>query len=187
MGSCMLALLLLATPAPILAQQPPALLLTQTEQSPNASAQLAMKERPTGRLMVGGLAGGAAGALAGGLLAGGLCALGPCDDQDGCLDRYADWAVSGAVLGQSLGLALGVHLANDRQGRLPPALLASAGIGTAGLLAYWGIQRHGTDEWGNTRGNPDALTAITLVAMPVLEVVTTIAIERATIRHRGNR
>jgi hypothetical protein len=246
MGSCTLALLLLATPARILAQPPlaalqsradllrlpmagtgpdrfvvafaappppvgvfasrepapgarlsparhlsgdaPARLLEQAERATHAPAQFAVIQRPTGRLMAGGLAGGAVGAVAGGLLAGGVRALGPCDDQDGCLDRYADWAVSGALLGQSLVLPIGVHLANDRQGRVPPPLLASAGIGTAGLLTYWAIQRHRTyDEGGNPRGNPDAFTAVTVMAMPVLELVTTIAIERATARRRGNR
>jgi hypothetical protein len=182
-GSCALALLMLTTTARVTAQQ----LFVAVEPRPAVPAQLTVDPPPTGRLVAGALAGGAAGALAGGLLAGGLRFLGPCDDQDGCIDRYADWAFSGAVLGQSVGLPLGVHLANGRQGRLPPALLASAGIGTAGLIAYWGIQRYGTDEWGNTRGNPDLLTAATLVAVPVLELVTSIAIERATSRRRGGR
>jgi hypothetical protein len=175
-GSCALALLMLATPARLTAQQ----LFVNVEPRPAVRAQFTVDPRPTGRLVAGGLAGGATGALAGALIAGGLRFLAPCDDQDGCIDRYADWAFSGAVLGQSVGLPLGVHLANGRQGRLPPALLASAGIGTAGLIAYWGIQRYGTDGWGNTRGNPDLLTAATLVAVPVLELVTSIAIERAT-------
>jgi hypothetical protein len=176
--SCALVLLMLLTPARLTAQQ----LFAAVERRPSVPAQLTVEPRPTGRLVAGGLAGGAADALAGALIAGGLRFLGPCDDQDGCIDRYADWAFSGAVLGQSVGLPLGVHLANDRQGRLPPALLASAGIGTAGLIAYWGIQRYGTDGWGNTRGNPDLLTAATLVPVPVLELVTSIAIERATSR-----
>jgi hypothetical protein len=192
-GSGSLVLLLLATTAPIMAQQPPAAmphhaqlqsLLPLTGTDPG---QFAADQRSTGRLVAGGLAGGAAGALAGGLLAAGLRVLGTCDDQDGCLDRYADWAISGAILGQSLGVPVGVHFANDRQGHLPPALLASAGIGTAGLLAYRAIQRYGTDDWGNTRGNPDALTAVTIVAMPVLELVASIAIERTTSRRRGRR
>jgi hypothetical protein len=188
-----LALLLLATAAPILAQQPPAAVQHHAAlQSPlpltgTDLGQFAADQRSTGRLVAGGLAGGAAGALAGGLLAAGLRVLGPCDDQDGCLDRYADWAINGAILGQSLGLPVGVHFANDREGHLPPALLASAGIGTAGLLAYRAIQRHGTDDWGNTRGNPDALTAVTIVAMPVLELVASIAIERTTSRRRRQR
>jgi hypothetical protein len=185
--------LLLATAAPILAQQPPAVVQHHAALQPllpltgTDPGQFAADQRSTGRLVAGGLAGGAAGALAGGLLAAGLRALGPCDDQDGCLDRYAEWAISGAILGQSLGLPVGVHFANHRQGHLPPALLASAGIGTAGLLAYRAIQRYGTDDWGNTRGNPDALTAVTIVAMPVLEMVASIAIERTTSRRRRQR
>jgi hypothetical protein len=88
MGSCALALLVLTTPARLTAQQ----LFVAVEPRPALPPQLAVDLRPTGRLVAGGLAGGAVGALAGGLIAGGLRFLGPCDDQDGCIDRYADWA-----------------------------------------------------------------------------------------------
>jgi hypothetical protein len=199
-----LALLLLAAPGCVLAQRPPSALPSNAvlqlpfpapipasgaarpfleSAGPGAAAQSG-NQRSTGRLVASGIASGAAGALAGGLIAGGLRSLGACDDQDGCIGVYADWAVTGALLGQSLALPVGVHLGNDRRGRLAPALLTSAGIGTVGLLGYRGIQRHGTDDWGNTRGNPDALTAVTLVAMPVLELAASIAIERATARRR---
>jgi hypothetical protein len=189
---CALALLSAVTAPRLLAQQPmgdsvPLMVNGSAPLAVNGSALLTVNQRPAAVLVAGGLAGGAAGAVVGGLLAGGLRSLGPCDDQDGCLAVYAEWAVSGAFLGQSLGLPLGVHLANHRQGNLAPAILASAAIGTGGLLTYWGIQRYGTDEWGNTRGNPDALTAVTIVAMPLLELAASIAIERASSRRRASR
>jgi hypothetical protein len=138
------------------------------------------------RLVAGGIGGGAAGVLAGGLAAVAARSLVPCDDQDGCIREYGDWAVTGAFIGESLLLPLGTHLANGRQGQLAPALLASAGIGAAGVAAYWSIQKYGTDDWGNTRGNPDALTTLTLVAMPVLQLVSSVLIERATARRRAS-
>jgi hypothetical protein len=156
--------------------------------APGGSAvSSAVQSEPFPRLVVGGLAGGAAGALAGGLIAGGLRALGPCDDQDGCLDVYADWAVSGAFAGGSLLLPVGVHIANGRRGSLAPAMAASAAIGAGGLAAFWAIQNNRTDEWGHDLRNADALTALTIIATPALQLASSILIERATSRRRAAR
>jgi hypothetical protein len=152
-----------------------------------SAASFVVQAEPLPRLVVGGLAGGAAGALAGGLITGGLRALGPCDDQDGCLDVYADWAVSGAFAGGSLLLPVGVHIANGRRGSLAPAMAASAAIGAGGLAAWWAIQNNLTDEWGNDLRAADALTALTVIATPALQLASSVLIERATSRRRAGR
>jgi hypothetical protein len=128
--------------------------------------------RPAGPLVLGGVVGGLAGALAGGALGGALSyALVRCDDQDGCLEDYVNAAFNGAVVGASIGIPLGVHRANDRQGRLRPALLTSAAIGALGLGGFWAVQK---------AEGPDALMGAILVATPVLQIARSVAIERRT-------
>lgn len=111
-------------------------------------------------LVVGGVVGGGvglgAGALIGGFLGGGdkICGDDPCGFQG---------AILGAVGGEVALLPLGVHLANGRRGKYLPALAVSASI--AGL----GITLAGNGDHGEI-----------LVAVPVLQLVSSILIERGT-------
>lgn len=133
-------------------------------------------EPPTAHLVGGGLAAGGVGVLAGGVLGGALRAvLAPCDHQDGCLDGYAASALDGAFVGESILLPLGVYLAGRRRGRLAPAALASAGVGALGWGVFRGVQ---------SAEGPDALMGATLVATPLLQLLSSVAIERATRRPR---
>ncbi len=116
--------------------------------------------RSTPRLVVGGLLGGGVGlglgALVGGALGGGdtLCGDDPCGLAE---------AIFGAIGGEVALLPLGVHLANGRRGNYLLSLLASAGV-AAGGLALSGGGDHGE----------------VLAAVPVLQIVTSILIERGT-------
>lgn len=142
-----------------------------------SSSEAVRVERPTSTLVLGGAAGAGAGLLAGGVLGGALgYALTRCDDQDGCFGDYLNAAFNGAAVGTSVLIPLGVHLANGREGRYAPALLASAGLGALGLGVFWGVQKS---------EGPDALMVASVVATPALQLLTSVAIERATSRRRN--
>lgn len=133
-------------------------------------------DRPASVLALGGLAGAGAGVLAGGLLGGTLAfAAIRCDDQDGCGGEYAVWAFNGAAAGMSALTPLGVHLANRRQGRYTPTLLASAGIGGLGLGVFWIVQQ---------AEGPDAFMAAAIIGTPIIQILSSTAIERMTSRRR---
>jgi hypothetical protein len=141
------------------------------------SPEAARVERPTSTLVLGGAAGAGAGLLAGGVLGGALSyALTRCDEQDGCVGDYFNAAFNGAAVGTAFLIPLGVHLANDRQGSYTPALLASAGLGALGLGVFWGVQKS---------EGPDALMVASVVVTPALQLLTSVAIERATSRRRN--
>lgn len=114
-------------------------------------------------LVTGGLIGGAVGAL-GGFYVGAV--LGS-DDDDDDLD-FLGTGVAGAAIGEGLLLPLGVHIANGRRGSYTTSALASLGLAAAGLLALEA-----------SHYDPPA-APIVLVAVPVAQLVTSIAIERAT-------
>lgn len=115
---------------------------------------------PVVGLVVGGLLGGAAGfgagALVGYALGGGdlLCGDDPCGLEE---------AAYGAIVGQSVALPLGVHVANGGRGNYGLSLLASAAIGAAGVLVI-----NATND-----GTP-------FLVVPVAQLVSSILIERAT-------
>jgi hypothetical protein len=85
--------------------------------------------------------------------------------EGACEDCALGGLLYGAVAGGSAALPVGVHLANGRRGRLGPSLLASLALGGAGLGAA-----ALTNEYG------------ILLAVPVAQLVSAIAIERATSR-----
>jgi len=116
----------------------------------------------TAPLILAGLGGGTVGLFAGGLagwqLAGGNSICG--DDACGL-----EGGAYGAIIGESALLPLGVHLANHNRGNYWLSLLASAGIGAAGILAVDAAN----DGWP-------------LIGVPVAQVISSILIERATAR-----
>jgi hypothetical protein len=110
------------------------------------------------KLVFGGVIGAAAGFVAGAL----IFRETSCNELD-CLAP----AFYGGLSGLSVGMPLGVHLANGRRGGYGPALAASLAIGAAGLGA--------------------AILADEprfLVAIPLLQIVSSIGIEQATSRER---
>ena len=108
-----------------------------------------------GKMALGGVFLGAGGFLSGALI-GDRFQRSPCED---CIEG----AFYGALVGESLAIPLGVHLANGRRGQVAPAVGASSGIGAAGVGAALL-----TDQWG------------ILLAIPVLQLASSIVIERHT-------
>ena len=128
---------------------------------------VSFQESPEGRsapaLVAGGLAGGAVGVVAG-FYIGALLAS---DDDNDDLD-FLSGGVAGAAIGEGLLLPLGVHLANRPSGSYATSALFSLGLAAAGLLALEAVHY-------DRPGAP-----IVLVAIPVAQIATSIAVERAT-------
>jgi hypothetical protein len=168
----------LSLAGPLGAQQiaDPAVWRQVIQEQRSIDVQAAYADRATPSLATGGAVGAGIGALAGGALGLGLgVALTRCDDQDGCVGDYANWAFNGAVVGSSVLIPIGVHLANRRQGSAAPAMLASVGVGAVGLGVFWGVQRS---------EGPDAVMIASVVATPVIQLLGSMAIERATSRRQ---
>lgn len=164
------AMLLLALPASAIAQPevPRVGWAAVAEESSSLEAEARTlptlaEPRPAPTLALGGLLGGAAG-FVGGFYVGALLADG---DEANDLD-FLSGGVAGATIGEGLLLPLGVHIANDRQGSYLTSAAASLGIAAAGLLALEAAHY-----------DPPA-APIVLVAVPIAQLVTSIAIERAT-------
>jgi hypothetical protein len=96
------------------------------------------------------------GGLIGGALIGQHFESSPCEDS-------ILGAFFGALAGESLAIPLGVHLGNGGRGDVGPGLAASLGIAAAGLGAA-ALSREGG----------------VLLAIPVLQIAASIAIERHT-------
>ena len=117
----------------------------------------------TGWLIGGGLLAGAAGGVA-------VMYTGAMLTANDCEDCAIVGAVYGLVAGVSSGIPVGVHFSNGGRGKLLHSLLASLAIGGAGLgLAI------ATDE------------PAVMIAVPVLQLASAIAIERNTGREGYQR
>jgi hypothetical protein len=110
--------------------------------------------RPVIQVAAAGLAAGALGAWAGWHLASGVA-----DQTVGPL---------GLVLGESLFIPAGVHVADGRRGNLAFGMLASLGAGAIAALAATALERRIDPEVGY------------LVLAPVLQVGASILVERST-------
>lgn len=116
----------------------------------------------TGWLVVAGAVGGGLGMFSG-MLTGALLDGEP--DRD-CIDFcFGPGLVYGFLLGEAVGIATGVHVANGRRGSLPLGMLYSAGILTGGLI------------FGNE-------VPLILVALPAAQIAGAIYAERGTARRR---
>jgi hypothetical protein len=83
--------------------------------------------------------------------------------KDACEDCFLEGLIYGGVAGGSALLPLGVHIANGHRGNYGASLLASLGIGAAGLAVAVASQE-----------------GAVMLSVPVLQLVSSIAIERAT-------
>lgn len=112
-----------------------------------------------------GLAGFFAGAFTGSVLASGctgdFCGLEP--------------AFYGAAVGGTLGMALGVHLGNQRRGNFGLDFLSGAAVWGAGI----GIAA--ASKWDQTT------TVAAFVAVPIVQLATAVAVERAVGRSNARR
>jgi hypothetical protein len=83
--------------------------------------------------------------------------------KDACEDCFLEGLIYGGVAGGSALLPLGVHIANGHRGNYGASLLASLGIGAVGLAVAVASQE-----------------GAVMLSVPVLQLVSSIAIERAT-------
>lgn len=111
-------------------------------------------------LAVGGVVGGGVG-LAGGLLIGALVDGPP--EADCIIYCFSPAMVVGALAGEALGIAAGVHLANGRDGSLLLGTAASSGILLLGFVA--GLEAPGIG-----------------LIIPIGQIVGAMAVERSTER-----
>jgi hypothetical protein len=118
------------------------------------------KQASLGVMALGGVLGGAAGAFAGGIIG--------AKAADTCEDCALEGLIYGFVGGGSAALPLGVHLANHRRGNYGLSLLASLAIGAVGFGTT--LATHGDGRL--------------MIAVPVLQLVSSIAIERTTAEDR---
>lgn len=116
--------------------------------------------RPVGRLVGAGAVGAFSGLFFGGVAGIVVAPLLPCEG-DRC--GFGSFLL-GAAVGETVAVPLFVHLANDRQGQFTPSLLASAAILAAGLII----------------ADPD--DPALLLSIPVLQIASSITIERLTSR-----
>jgi hypothetical protein len=107
--------------------------------------------------VLGGLGAATAGTFGGAVIGSRITTKYPCEDCG------LEGLIYGAVIGESAMLPLGVHLANGHRGNYGASLLASLGIGAAGLAAAVATQE-----------------GAIMLSVPVLQLVSSIAIERAT-------
>lgn len=118
-----------------------------------------VQPRSVGTVGLGGLAGAAIGVLVLGTAGYYIDRATECNDDFCGLDGI----LIGGSIGSTALTPLGAHLANERQGRLVPSLLASA----AGTGALWLL--------AETTGDEEIVLAV-----PLVNLVTSIIIERAT-------
>jgi hypothetical protein len=179
-ASTSLAAVLLLQPVHALAQMAqmapaapaPAVLLQPILAAPASAALAQSAGRPVPVLVLGGAAAGALGMVVfgfGGALVGGnsCTAIG---NPDSC--RGMEGGLWGAAVGYTVGIPVGVHLANRRAGILGPSLLTSAAIAGAGAAIGFGI---GTDQ----------SIAVAALSAPILQMASSVVMERRTARRRA--
>ena len=128
-----------------------------------ATPQPAAARASVGRAIGFGLLLGAAGFVGGALI--GDAASDECDNAvDICIAQAAFYGAAG---GGTLGMAVGVHLGNRRRGNVLLDFLAAAAVWGTGIAVA-----AGSDD--------ENLQAAVLIAIPVVQLGTTVLVERAT-------
>jgi hypothetical protein len=131
---------------------------------------------PVGRVLAGGLLGGAAGLLVGGVT--GLYVGGNrCNDPgnpDSC--HLIDGLLIGAAVGFTLGTPSGAHVFGRRRGSLGWSLVASAALGLAGAALLNAADQRPPG------GARNALLGTVVIGIPLLQVVSATIIETRTAR-----
>jgi hypothetical protein len=120
--------------------------------------------RGLGRPIIGGVAGVALGIPVG--MAAALPAVAACKGDESCLLPV----LAGAVIGESVGVPFGVHVAEGRRGNLFLSTLASVGITGLGMAAIGYVGDSGTP--------PVAVS----VLVPIAQIAASTYIERRTRR-----
>ena len=128
----------------------------------SAPQPLTQRPAPPAQLILGGLLGGALGFFGGGLAGALLNEPESSEDDLAVIEGFA----IGAVIGETVTLPLGVHIANRRQGNYGYSLLAAAGLTAVGLA----FATSGEDHLEY------------LFPVPVLQLISSVLIERNTTR-----
>ena len=164
-------------PEPLVTRQSAHLPLAAGARSPISRQTVASAGRPVAGALLGGAVGMVAGGLAGLYIGGNRCRTpGASDTCEGLLGMAL-----GAGVGITLGVPVGAHLLNRRQGSLPPSLLASAAIFGVGVAAILAVER--SEDEARRRGDYSQRNGIQVpiaLAIPVLQVVSATIIETRT-------
>jgi hypothetical protein len=131
------------------------------------AVQQEVRVAPTANMIAGGLVGGAVGLVVFGYM-GALIADNQADDGED-LAALGGFVV-GATIGEALMVPLGVHLVNHRRGNYGRAALVSAAIAAGGLALAFATE------------DQAPLPGIILVAIPIAQIATSVAIERSSSR-----
>ncbi len=136
----------------------------------------ARSQQPPGEPDVGNAILGGLGLGAVGFVAGGGAALYVADRFCSPYDDYCPlgYGLVGAAAGASLGMALGVHLGNDRRGSYFIDALTGAAIWGLGIALTAGT---GWDE----------SAPLMAILIPVAQITATVAVERSVARSRARR
>jgi hypothetical protein len=141
-----------------------------------AAATASLSSPSTGRALGGAILGGAGGLLLGGItglyVGGGRCS--EAGNPDACKEFYG--LLIGAGVGLTLGIPVGAHLLNRRQGSLPYSLLASAALAAVGAVALQSVE--GSTDWEHR----DNVRGTVVIGVPILQIVSTTLIESLTSR-----
>lgn len=132
---------------------------------PQDTVQQTSAWRSIGFGLLGGAVGLVGGAIVGYQATGGSDFCG--DDRCGIAGGFF-----GGLAVEALGLSLGVHLGNERQGNYWVDLLATAGVAAVGIGAMVWI-------------DPDEGGLLALAATPVLQLSVAVPLERRTGRSRS--
>jgi hypothetical protein len=142
--------------------------------APAAARQRGAEDQGSaGGSIVAGLGLGLAGFLVGGLTA--ASTVKDCPHSEGPCSPQLEAAFYGAATGGTFGMALGVHLGNHRRGNLALDFLTGAAVWGAGI----GIAAASGWDTGVTLG--------AVVAIPIIQLATTVKVERAVGRSRARR
>ena len=129
-----------------------------------------------GRTVFGATAGAVLGGLAGAIIGGWTASNAPpCQigDPDGCLGATIPRAIWGTGIGITLGTPVGAHLGNHKRGNLLYTTLASTALFAGEVLALRSLIHEGRSD------HADAVIGIA-IGVPVLQIITTTIVERAT-------
>ena len=133
--------------------------------APLSVTSVQQQTAPVGNMIFGGLVGGAIGFFAFGF-AGALIADSQASDDSEGFEALGGFVI-GAIIGESVLLPLGVHIADKRRGDFATELLVSAGIAAVGI---------------GLTGAMEDLAVVFLPAVPIAQLAATIAIERKPAR-----
>ncbi|MBA3578371.1 MAG: hypothetical protein H0W42_00135 [Gemmatimonadaceae bacterium] len=141
--------------------------------APLTSGPTSSTEGSAARALVGGVLGGAIGAVALGFAAALINSSGPeCSrNPDACSGGLVESLLTGGMVGHAIGIPVGAHLANGRRGKVATSLAVSGAVLLVELIAVNAL----VDERDLIRSKPTLLGV--LVVSPIVQLVSSVMIE----------